>query len=256
MSPRDAVGRDLFEVLGARSGVVCFVGAGGKKTTLYRLAAEHPGRVGVTATVHIPYFPAGRGFHEVVEEGDGLIAAVSEAARQGRRVAFACPSDKRARWSGVPPATLAGIQQAARFDLLLVKADGARSRLIKASDPDEPQLPSITDTLVAIVSARAIGEPLDERVAHRVDRVAKACGLRVGDKLAPEHVARVLAETCELGGRDPRTRVVPVINMVDDSLRERLARETASHLLRRSNRFESVVLTCMTGPDPVVAVVR
>ena len=61
---------DLFEVLGARGGVVCLVGAAGKKTTLYRLASEHPGRVGVTATVHIPYFPAGQGYYEVVEKED------------------------------------------------------------------------------------------------------------------------------------------------------------------------------------------
>ena len=38
---------DLLDVLEARAGIVCAVGAGGKKTTLYRLADLHPGRVGL-----------------------------------------------------------------------------------------------------------------------------------------------------------------------------------------------------------------
>jgi probable selenium-dependent hydroxylase accessory protein YqeC len=250
------VAHELLDVLCARSGVVCFVGAGGKKSTLYRLAAEHPGRVGVTATVHIPYFPAASGFHEVVEEGDGLLPAVVEAAREGRRIAFACPSEKRARWSGVASATLERIQEAVNFDLLLVKADGARARLIKAPEPGEPQLPPITDTVIAIVSARAIGEALDERIAHRVDRVAQLCGSRAGEKLTPDHVGKILAETGELAGRDPGVRIVPVINMVDDGPREQLAREAAIHALRSSTRFDYVALTCMTRPEALVAVVR
>jgi hypothetical protein len=49
--------QELIEVLDARSGMVCLVGAGGKKTTLYRLASIHPGRIGVTSTVAIPPFP-------------------------------------------------------------------------------------------------------------------------------------------------------------------------------------------------------
>ena len=85
-----AVKRGLFDVLGAHSGVVCLVGAGGKKTTLYRLAAEHPGRVGVTATVHIPYFPAGSDFHEVVETQGELLPAVMDVVHNQRRIAFAC----------------------------------------------------------------------------------------------------------------------------------------------------------------------
>ena len=42
---------DLLDALEAHSGLVCFVGAGGKKTILYRLGAAHPGRVGITATL-------------------------------------------------------------------------------------------------------------------------------------------------------------------------------------------------------------
>ncbi len=45
---------DLFQ---ARRGVICAVGAGGKKSTLYNLVARHPGRVALTATVFTAHFP-------------------------------------------------------------------------------------------------------------------------------------------------------------------------------------------------------
>jgi hypothetical protein len=51
--------------------------------------------------------------------------------------------------------------------------------------------------------------------------------------------------------------VVPVINMVDDPERERLARETAEAALGLTSRFERVILARMQRrEDPVVAVVR
>ena len=37
----EARARDLLDALGARRGMVCAVGAGGKKSTLYRLAEAH-----------------------------------------------------------------------------------------------------------------------------------------------------------------------------------------------------------------------
>ena len=42
---------DFVDLLDARSGIVCAVGAGGKKTTLYALARRHPGRIALTTTV-------------------------------------------------------------------------------------------------------------------------------------------------------------------------------------------------------------
>ena len=43
----------LLTALNATRGVVCMVGAGGKKTTMYALAALHPGRVALSSTSHM-----------------------------------------------------------------------------------------------------------------------------------------------------------------------------------------------------------
>ena len=46
----------LTDALGAQRGFVCLVGAGGKKSTMYALAAAHRGRVLLSSTSHMyPY---------------------------------------------------------------------------------------------------------------------------------------------------------------------------------------------------------
>jgi probable selenium-dependent hydroxylase accessory protein YqeC len=245
----------LLDVLSARSGLVCFVGAGGKKTTLYRLAGAHPGRVGVTATVHIPFFPRALAAGQVIATPDELVAGVLAALAGNRKVAFACPSEKHGRFSGVPARAVAGLHAEGRFDVTFIKADGARSRWVKAPGDDEPRLPDAADTVVPVVSALALGEPLSERIAHRVERIESVCGIRAGERIAPAHVARLLAD--EQGGLRgcAGARVVPLINMVDDEGRRALAVEVAERALDLTGRFDRVVLASMRRADPLVQVV-
>ncbi|MFQ6023239.1 MAG: selenium cofactor biosynthesis protein YqeC, partial [Acidiferrobacterales bacterium] len=161
----------LLDVLEARSGLVCAVGAGGKKTTLYRLATLHPGRVALTSTVSIPPFPKGLEAWVVRKHTQQLMAAVSEAAMAHRRVAYTQPSSKRGRFEGVPATQVQEIHNTLRFDVTFVKADGARTRLVKAPAHDEPQIPPGTTTVIPIVSARVLNVPLSERTAHRVEQI-------------------------------------------------------------------------------------
>ena len=128
----------LLDALDARTGLVCFVGAGGKKTTLYRLAGAHPGRVGMTASVHIPFFPGEWDAARVIASDVEILPAVRSKLVHHDKVAFAHPSNKRGRFAGLAPTLVGRIQAEVEFDLILVKADGARSRWIKAPNSVEP----------------------------------------------------------------------------------------------------------------------
>ncbi len=244
----------LLEGLGATRGLVALVGAGGKKTTLYRLAQAHPGRVGITATVAIPPFREELGAHVIVAGASALPALVDQA-RQRRIVAFACPSDKPDRLAGLPPALVTRIHASAGFDLTLVKADGARSRWIKAPDPDEPQLPDGVDTVISVVSARAIGERLRDDIAHRSERIGAVTGAQAGDVITPDLVARLLAdEQGALKGAGKAT-IVPLINMVDNDEIAAVARQAARWALALTRRFDRVVLASMLAESPIVEIV-
>ena len=245
----------LIDGLGAPEGIVCAVGAGGKKSVLYQLLHEHPGRVALTATVHNTEFPADLDVQQIIDDDENLRARVQHEARS-RSVAYACPSSKAGRHAGASPATIRAIHDEGGFAATFVKADGARMRWIKAPSPEEPVLVPNADIVIPVVSARAIGEPLGERVAHRVDRVAAITGVAPGQRLTPEALARLLtSEHGSLQGAGG-ARVAPVINMVDNEEQEEKARAAAEAAISMTSRFDCVVPCCLRRPEkPVVAVV-
>lgn len=247
---------ELIDVLNARTGTVCAVGAGGKKTTLYHLAVLHPGRVGITSTVPLAHFPKTLNAHEVIADLGEIVDRVTEAASKHRLIAFAFSDVKKSRHGGLEPQTIAKIQASAGFDLVLVKADGARMRWIKAPQDEEPLIPEHATTVVPVVSAKAIGRPLSDDIAHRIERIEAVTGAERGKPITPEHVARLLAS--ESGGLKNvgAAAVVPVINMVDDDDLESAAVEAARLALNLTDRFKHVALTSRHRPDPLVRIVE
>lgn len=246
---------DLLDLLQARDGVVCATGAGGKKSVLFAIAARHTGRVAFTTTVHTLPPPEALGAKVIVAPEPRLEAELHGHA-DARFIAYACPGDKPGRLTGVPKARIDALHAACGFDLTLVKADGARMRWVKAPADDEPVLPAGMTTLIPVLSARALGEPLAERIAHRVERLAEVSGAAVGQPFLPAHAARLLASEHGLLKGAGGARVVPVINMVDDPERLRLATETAERALALTARFDRIVLARLKDADPVVAVIE
>ncbi len=250
----------LLDALDARAGIVCAVGAGGKKTTLYALAGEHDGRIGLTATVFMTRFSRRLGPHaEIVSDAADLTDEIRAAAGHERIVAWARPTEKSGRVAGVDPASVATCHTAGGFDVTYVKADGARMRGIKAPREDEPAIPTETTLVLPVVAASVIGRPLDADTAHRPELLGRITGLPAGATITAEAVAKLLASPHGgLQGVPDPARVVPIINAVDDAGTESEARRAAEMALQRSERFDRVVLTChhKSRTEPVVAVVE
>ncbi|WP_276279805.1 selenium cofactor biosynthesis protein YqeC [Halorussus caseinilyticus] len=260
---------NLPEALDAESDLTCVVGAGGKKTTLYaladrlggegrtsgrdgtgRAAGTAGGRPVVTATVRIPIFDAH--VAEVVVTDDP-VAALRSADRFP--LGLVPEREREDRYRGYDAETV-GTIAAAHDGPVLVKADGARTRWLKAPDEREPQVPATADTVVPIASARVVGESLAEGHVHRPERVAALAGREVGDGIRPADVAAVLAsDDGGLKGVAEGATAIPVVNMVDSPELEDVAREIADEVLARAD-VPRVALTRMVADDPVVAVVE
>ncbi|WP_254523363.1 selenium cofactor biosynthesis protein YqeC [Natrinema caseinilyticum] len=247
---------DVLEALRAETGVVAVVGAGGKKTTLYalarRAARETNGRVVVTATVRIP--PFDRRVAQVLLTDDPA-AALEETTSWP--VGVVPERDGADRYGGYDPTVVDRLAETGSADLVLVKADGARTREFKAPGDREPRLPRRVDTVIPIASVRAVGSPLSADHVHRPERVAAITGRDRGDPIRPGDVARVLAsERGGLKGVPDGATVVPLLNKVDDDDLRAVATEIATELLERAPSVERVVLARMIADDPVVEVVE
>ena len=226
---------DLREAFGPGR-VISVVGAGGKKSTLYALANALE-RAIVTATVRIPIFD------EEVSE-----LRVTEDPRTAIR-------DVRSWPLGVVPARDEGRNRSVGYDRttaeeltaatavpVLIKADGARTRLLKAPNDEEPQVPRSTDVLVPVASVRAVGKPLRSEYVHRPERVGALTGLSEDDRIEPSDIVTVLShEDGGLKDCPDAARVVPLLNMIDDDGLETTARSIAADLSMKP-RIDGVVL--------------
>jgi probable selenium-dependent hydroxylase accessory protein YqeC len=249
--PEESLSRALL----ADRGVVCFVGAGGKKTAIGRLADAHPGRVAVTCTVRAAFFD--RWFHgrTVIAAESDLAPRIRDALAVERRIAYALPPVKADRLSGVPPETVAILHHDLGFEVTYVKADGARMRWVKSPRADEPYLPPGTTTVVPLISVKAVGEPAAEHAVHRLEEFTAVTGCRAGERIGVEHLARLLASERGSCQRVGDAQVVPMINMVENSAGLLAARAIARRAFALTQRFDRVVLAALSAERPLVEVV-
>jgi probable selenium-dependent hydroxylase accessory protein YqeC len=185
----------LLEALDVRRGdVVAAVGAGGKTSLVYALAAQARDRgwtVLVTTTTHMGARPADPTRLVLVEsEGAGDTELERGLAERGLVTLLGCRirSDKL---RGLPPERVDAL--ARRADLVLVEADGARGRSLKLPSHHEPVLPSATTLLVALAGLDALGAPLDSERVHRLEQVLEATGREPGSAIDAELIQAALS---------------------------------------------------------------
>lgn len=242
---------DLVDALDAEGAAVAIVGAGGKKSTMYHLAAS-VSRAIVTATVRIPIFDPHVERVVVTDDPvatlDGTLPAVSPLGLVPER-------EGTDRYRGFDPATVDRLIATSSGVTILVKADGARMREFKAPGTNEPRIPSRSGVVVPVASAHAIGEPLNAEVVHRVDAVREVTGLDRGDPITPAAMATVIASPDGgYKGVPEGATLVPLINKVDDGGFEARARRVAEAILARCDA-PRVVLTRLSARKPVVDVI-
>jgi len=247
----------VADALGVQPGdVVAFVGAGGKTTVIYRMAAElaqRDWRVLLTTTTKIWPPEPGQVDGQFLAP-DAAVAREHLAATMtpGRRLLVAAglePAEGKLR--GVSPDLLCHIAATDLVDVVLVEADGARGRSLKAPAHYEPVVPSCTTLLVPMAGLDAIGQPLGAAIVHRPERVSALTGLRPGDLITPAAVAHVLTHP-DGGLKDapPAARVAILLNKADGRSRLRPGREIARLILDNS-AVERVVLAAVGTQDPV-----
>ncbi|MES9994743.1 selenium cofactor biosynthesis protein YqeC [Desulfovibrio aminophilus] len=178
--------RPLTELLEARTRVAAFVGAGGKTSLIYALGrqfADQGGRVVVTTTTRM--LPPPRDLlllnpESVVPPFRLLTVGSAVETSTGKLVGFA-------------PKDMASLLTRLKPDLLLVEADGAAGRSIKAPASHEPVIPALADLVVGVMGLDAVGRIVDETTVFRLERFCAVTGLAPGETIGPQACAALAA---------------------------------------------------------------
>ena len=217
---------------------IAFVGAGGKTTLMFRLAADLVAsgyavvtstttRLAVRETDLAPLCLA-------CQSADDMLAQLPSALARARHVtAVGCVVRSSDRVGALPVETLRCIAALPGVDFLLIEADGSRERPFKAPAAHEPVIPDWSTFVIPVVGLDVLGRPLCADYVHRPEIVAELARSRLGAPVTPATVAAVIGHP-QGGGKNapPRARVVPFLNKADTLAQPYKARETAEALVQ------------------------
>ncbi len=182
----------------AGGGIVSLVGAGGKTSLMYRLAHElaGSGRTVLTTTSTRIYPPAADqcALCILAPTAEGILERAARALKKHRHItAAAGRNPDSGKLSGLAPEEIDRLGSSRVFDWIIVEADGAAGRPLKAPAAHEPVIPSGSGWVVGMVDLQAVGNPLADQWVFRPEVFARITGLAPGAAITEESVAACLA---------------------------------------------------------------
>ncbi len=240
------------------SGIVSIVGAGGKTTLMFRLARELSGaghKVLTTTTTKV-MMPTSHQARVVIIEArpaEVLEKARSALVREHHVFAGSGPHGSQGKISGFEPEAIDAFWASGLFRWVLVEADGAAQRPLKAPAAHEPVIPIDSRWVIAVAGMDAIGRPLDDASVFRPGLYCSITGLRGGEPITHESVAMsILHPAGVMRGSPPGAVRCLFLNKVEGPERLSAARRIVRFLSgARGNRPSRVVIGTAMGDPPV-----
>jgi probable selenium-dependent hydroxylase accessory protein YqeC len=247
------------KLLPQEGGIVSLVGAGGKTTLMFRLArelTEAGERVLITTTTKIR--------KPTEEQCASLVvtADVGDAIREAEECLAVHPHVTAARedlvaegkLGGFDPSAIDEIKKSGLFRWVLVEADGAAGRPLKAPADYEPVVPSCSSSVIGVIGLDGVGKPLEERYVLRPERFSRISGLSLGSPVTEESIACVIEHREGLfkGCPSEAGRLV-LLNKADDD-RTRQAGQRIASILSGSGkgRIERIIIGAIGNEPPTV----
>lgn len=197
---------------------LALVGAGGKSSALFQLGQAFE-RALLTTSTHLGAEQARlASSHLVWPLEEGRLAQALEAG--GSCLVTGPLETQSGKWSGLPFEALSRLRGLCRAENLplLIEADGARGKPLKAPAEHEPALPAFVDAVVVCAGLSGLNQPLSEAVVHRAGRFQALTGLGAGETIHPPALLRALTDP--QGGQKalpgPPARRLLLLNQADD----------------------------------------
>lgn len=181
---------DLYKRIGIdlnKKQVISIVGAGGKTTTMFTLSKElkELGKKVLVTTSTAIMKPTEKEcdsfltMEEVSKDEDIL----SEIAKPGTVSVVVGEIIRVDKVKGLEEETIDYIANEEIFDYIIVEADGAKRRSIKAPREGEPLIPNSTDIVVGLIGMSVYGKEINEDVVHRVEIFKEILDVNEGDTI-------------------------------------------------------------------------
>ncbi len=243
------------------SGVVSLVGAGGKTSLMYKLAHElSSGGDFVLTTTTTKIFEPRQDQSPCVVVSDSVTEFLDEARRlidRHHHITTACQRlPAEGKLIGIAPDAVDAIWKRNLFQWIIVEADGAAGRPLKAPAAHEPLIPACTNWLVGCAGLTGIGQPLNDRWVFRHHLFASLTGIPANSSVTENAVADVFAHPQGLfkGASDHAIRIA-FLNQAETPNNSAVGRRIARLLTEKADTgLKRVVIGQIRKQPPVLEI--
>ncbi|UCG55395.1 MAG: putative selenium-dependent hydroxylase accessory protein YqeC [Dehalococcoidia bacterium] len=251
--------REAFNI--CQGEVISLVGAGGKTTLMSAIADElfnKNARIISTTTTKIYEWQA-CGYTLIIEKDrDKILSDLPRILAEHRHISLASkklPAERKLK--GISPETIVSIAESKQADYIIIEADGAAMKLIKAPNPTEPVIPQNTTLVLAVVGIDALGATLNRENVFRPEIVSRLTDLPMGGVVTVDTIATLVTHREGITkGSPPDARIIPVINKMDLITEAGKAKTIAQKIIEVGHpRIERVVLCQLQSIEPIVDII-
>ena len=241
-----------------RDEMVALIGAGGKTTTLFRLASElraAGGKILVTTTTKI-FKPAKPHIDRLflVEDVNALLSEFAPVPAPVTIGAGYRISDE-GKLLGLPSEWLDRLHGSGQFDAILVEADGAASRGFKIPSETEPVVPESSSIVVWIMAIKVLDKPWDANFVHRVERALALLHVEPNSRITHNQIVQLASHPLGcLKGVPAHCRKIALINQADTEAELEQAKELGRLLAPLG--FDRVIISSYLSDPPVKEVIH
>jgi len=184
--------------LSRHNAVVTIIGSGGKTSLIWHLTASlsDDRKILVTTTTKM-LVPSPDTKH--YDRYYGLGGLPPDPA-PGVTLAGLFNRDK-GKLESFPPEKLENL--ASGYDLVLIEGDGAKGHPYKAWARHEPIVPPFTNLTIGVLPMRQLGEPISEKLIHRLSLFLSLTDTSAGELLKREHILKLITGKPARVGESP-----------------------------------------------------
>ena len=240
--------------------VVSLVGAGGKTTLMFRLAKELvlAKKKVVTSTTTKILEPSSEETSclFIHDDEEKLKQFVLQHIEGYHHITIARERLEATKLKGISSDLANVLCNSRKVDMMIIEADGAAGRPVKAPREWEPVIPSDSTLVIGILGVDGVGKELNEENLFQAERISKLTGIPMGRELTCEAMAILMTHPQGIfKGASPSSRRVAFINKVDIQNGRGWGRKIAEKIFEKEPpQIERVVLGQVKKEPPVMEV--
>lgn len=234
----------LFDINLKRKELLSFVGAGGKTTTIFKLAKDLKmlGKKVLVTTSTAIFYPEKNEFDRIIVSSSDNIANSLDIINKGTITVMGKEISKEKKLLGFSKKTIDSIYHKRIFDYILVEADGSKRKPIKFPAEHEPVIPLNTNKTIGVIGIDSIGKKINDENVHRAEQFCKVVNCELREEIDEEIIYKLIKNSKGLFKDCPlKSQKYILLNKVDNKELEKKALKIIEMIIKDQIQINGII---------------